>query len=256
MESMHAFAQDRGALSLDEAPWCGEAPAGSASLCMRCPLRVPCVGAHAAQTGTRRLLAVLAGRRQLQPGESVFRRGEPFACLYVVRGGCFKSVAADGAVRGFHLPGETVGIEGLAARRHPCTLVALEDSEVCALRYDPRGESADRPYAGRLWDMMSRELLRARGEAAALQRLAPGDRVLGLLASLSLRMRPPGSPRTTLRLALDAGDIASHLRLAAQDVEDALAGLEARGWLQVRGAVLHFAQPERMQQEVQRLRRG
>src|SRR6478752_5834308 len=95
-----------------------------ASLCMTCPVRAQCLGAVAPQAGTQELLGVLAGRRQMAPGEAVVL---PRDGVCVVRRGSLKSLtlgADGGQARCFHFPGETLA----AGSGVGLALVALEES--------------------------------------------------------------------------------------------------------------------------------
>jgi CRP-like cAMP-binding protein len=187
-----------------------------ASLCMTCPMRRQCIGDVAAQAGSHDLLAVLAGRRQLRAGETLALEGEG---MFVVRRGSLKAMAG-GQARGFHFPGETI-TAGNGVR-----LVALEESELCVMRSGARRES--RACHDRLWDMSSRELLRERAQAAALEALSPVRRVTVFLANLVVRARVPASRSRELHLHLSATDIAAFLGVPVDTVRRVLAVLAKR----------------------------
>lgn len=126
--------------------------------CMNCPVGAHCVGGVAAHAGTRQLQGVLEGRRRLRVGESMWL---PAAALLAVRSGFLESLAADGdTVRpcGFHFAGDAV-----VGGRSGVQLVALEEAEVCFIRAGAVGGGG--ACGGRLWDMMSRELLRGYSQA-------------------------------------------------------------------------------------------
>jgi CRP/FNR family transcriptional regulator, anaerobic regulatory protein len=197
---------------------------GGATLCMACPVRESCIGRVAAQVGTRHLATLLVGRRRLQAGEVMYLSGQAFVSLYAVRSGSLKSTGPeqDGErVRGFHFAGEMVGADGLAQGRHTATVTAMEDTEVCALRFCASG---GRAYLGRLWDMMSRDLLSQRARAIRLASMPPQQRVTALLATLARRVRRPGAPAREHRLRLSPSDVAGYLRVPVAVVEGVLAG--------------------------------
>jgi CRP/FNR family transcriptional regulator len=228
-----AFGEDAPAWEATSAP----SRPGDASLCMTCPVRSLCIGGLAAQAGTRQLLTVLAGRCLLRAGETVH---QPCFSLSVIRRGSLKSTAPDGDAdrpHGFHFPGEVVGAGGLAGSGQALQLVALEDTELCAMRPGVAlvPGIGSRAYTGRLWDMISRDLVRERAQAGWLASLAPERRVAAFLASLALRVRAAGSPSRRQRLHMSAADIAGFLELPLAAVERELeaSGADAR-WRETR----------------------
>jgi len=191
----------------------------SASLCMNCQVRTRCIGGIAAEAGTVQLQGVLTGRRTLRVREVLDRPDEEFDTVYAVRSGALVSVdERDGQVLGFHFPGEVVGADGMASGGQAVSLRAMEDTQVCALRFAPRaGDAAGvRALLSRLWDMVSCELVRERAHQALMATLPPQRRVAAFLASAAARMRG----RNPLRLppGLVGGEIASYLHVSPEAV--------------------------------------
>jgi CRP/FNR family transcriptional regulator len=195
------------------------------SLCVTCPVRGRCIGGLAAQAGTRQLLGVLAGRRSLRAGDTLDRQDQSTPSVYALRSGSLKSVARlDGVerLRGVHFPGELVGAMGLTSGRPGVALVAMEDTQVCVLRSEAPGTPGNRAYLGRVWDMLSRELLRERAHASWLAGLQPELRVAAFLASLSARARAGGSRSGAFLRHLSGADIAGYLEVSTATVERVL----------------------------------
>ena len=75
---------------------------------------------------------LIAHRTRLKKHEILYQPGEPFHALYAIRVGSLKAtlLAEDGReqVAGFHLPGEILGLDGVATDRHQAAAIALEDS--------------------------------------------------------------------------------------------------------------------------------
>ena len=207
------------------------APALEASRCVNCRVHARCIGSIAAQAGTLQLKRVLAGRRTLRAGEALYRAGETFRHIHVVRSGALKSVVDgdDGRVTGFHLPGELVGGDGVAGGRQRVTVLAMQDTELCALHLAPAAGTGvgTRAFFERLWDMLSCELLRERAHHGLLATLAPQERVRAFLASLQARLRARGSPAGELHLCAWRGDIANYLDVPLELVDIALRNARA-----------------------------
>lgn len=220
-----------------------DAPA-KASLCMTCSVRDRCIGGVAAEAGTRELLAVLAGRRLVRAGEVV---QQPGSFLRVVRSGSFKSIATGAAGTahpcGLHFPGEVI------SGGRSLQLVALEDSELCVMRcgVDGRPGLESRTCLGRLWDMVSRELLRERAQASRLAALHPVRRITAFLASLAVRARVRGASPRGLRLHLSEADIAGFLGVPPETVGRVLEVLAKREVLLPGPRNLVIVNPELLQ---------
>lgn len=214
-------------------PGSGLLPLDHASLCVTCRVRHLCLGGVASEIGTTQLRTFLAGRRRLRAGETAYRRNEPFVYLYAVRSGSLKSAvprAQGEQVGAFHLPGEVVGADALASGRHRATVTALEDTELCVVRYEPwrAAQPSTRGFLGRVWDMMSRELLREWRHRIALAALAPQERVASFLAAMTPRLRARGPFSREPALPMTPADIASYLEVPIETVNRALA-THARG---------------------------
>lgn len=224
---MHCIAADGAATAQhvrDAEPRATVRVAPSASLCVACEQRDRCLGGVSARSGTAQLQGILAGRPSLLAREILYRPDEAFATVYAVRSGSLMSTVRGErgeAVLGFHFPGELVGLDGIATGRQQVTVTALEDTQVCALRFAPRqGDPSDaRPFLARLWDMMSCQLVRERAHQTLLATLPPMARVSAFLASVAARRRH----RRSLPPALSAAEMASYLRLPEAAVQSALA---------------------------------
>jgi CRP/FNR family transcriptional regulator len=236
-------------------------PRADASLCMTCPVRGLCVGGLAAEAGTRQLRSLLADRQRLQAGDVVHTAGEPFQFLQAVRSGSLASVTSRRSgqqVRRLHFPGELAGVDGALGGVHASTVIALEDTEICALRFGgchslvPAGAA----FAGRLWDMVSRELLGERSHAAWLAGLSPKLRVVSFLASLPLRVRAQGAAAREFRLHLSPTAIADYLRVPPETADRVLEALQERGLVEVGPHHVRILHPEWLQREAKRQSRG
>src|SRR5512138_1992996 len=105
--------------------------------CRNCALSRICFPSHMPEHEIRILESAVERRRELQTGASLIRAGAPMQGLFVIRDGSTKSysISADGdeRVRGFHLPGEIVGLDAFAQQRHLCEVVALEPVRYCRI---------------------------------------------------------------------------------------------------------------------------
>src|SRR5207244_9817637 len=107
------------------------------SNCNLCELCMP-IGLNAEEL--TRVDELVATRRSIKRGMSLFHNGEKFTSLYAIRTGFFKTsvTTEDGRdqVTGFQMAGEIIGLDGVALDRHTCDALALEDAEVCVMPFD------------------------------------------------------------------------------------------------------------------------
>src|SRR5579871_880346 len=98
--------------------------------CRSCGLLELCLPAGIDHAELERLDTTVRDKRTLESGGMLFRQGDPFHALYVVRAGTLKTVVQDdeGAqqVLAFHLPGEIVGVDAMAHDIHQSSAEALE----------------------------------------------------------------------------------------------------------------------------------
>jgi len=77
----------------------------------------------------KRIDDIVAVRRKVKRGGTLFRNGEPFTSLFAIRTGFFKTCVAteDGRdqVTGFQMAGEIIGLDGIVNDHHTCDAVAL-----------------------------------------------------------------------------------------------------------------------------------
>ena len=108
--------------------------------CSNCNLRELCMPVGLNEEQLQRIDEVVAVRRKVKRGGTLFRNGESFTSLYAIRTGFFKTCVAteDGRdqVTGFQMAGEIIGLDGIVNDHHTCDAVALEDAEVCVMPFD------------------------------------------------------------------------------------------------------------------------
>jgi CRP/FNR family transcriptional regulator len=180
----------------------------------------------------------MGAMRKVRRGAALFRDGDPFRSLYVVRYGTFKTVIGgrDGRdqVTGFQIAGELLGHDGLAEDRHSITAVALEDSEVVELpRAVPPGAPTGLEHAVTL--LLSREIVREHKLMLLLASMDADQRLASFLLNYSRRMEARVYSGTEFRLRMTRGEIASYLGLSLETVSRTFSSFEQRGFLKVRG---------------------
>lgn len=172
----------------------------------------------------KRIDDIIATRRKIKRGSTLFRNGEAFTSLYAIRTGFFKTCVAteDGRdqVTGFQMAGEVIGLDGIVNDHHTCDAVALEDAEVCVMPFD-RIEELSREVTAlqnHVHKIMSREIVREHGVMLLLGSMRAEERLAAFLLNLVQRLHARGFSQSELVLRMTREEIGSYLGLKLETV--------------------------------------
>ena len=194
--------------------------------------------------------AVMKQSRRLKKGEYLFRSGEPFASLFAVRTGFFKTTVAsqDGRdqVTGFLMSGELIGMDGICGQIHSCDAVALEDSKVCELPFVNLEEAGSKlpSLQTHFYKLMSREIVRDQGVMLLLGNMRAEERLAAFLLNLSQRLSDRGFAANDFILRMSREEIGSYLGLKLETVSRTLSRFQQEGWVKVEHKHIQILQPE------------
>jgi CRP/FNR family transcriptional regulator len=213
---------------------------GQAVHCTNCNLRELCLPQGMSADEVHRLNGLVATRKKVKKGESLHRAGESFKSLYAVRTGSFKTSIAteDGRdqVTGFKMSGEIIGLDGIGNDEYMVDVLALEDSEVCAIPFS-RLEEVSREIPGlqkQLHRIMSREIVGEQGVMVLLGSMRAEERVASFLLNLSRRLSSRGYSQTEFHLRMTREEIGSYLGLKLETVSRAMSHFHDVGLIQIK----------------------
>jgi CRP/FNR family transcriptional regulator len=178
-------------------------------------------------------------RHRLEAGEYLYRCGQPFRAIYLIRVGSVKTseLAEDGReqVTGFRMRGELVGVEAIGLTTHVCDVVALETSEIWELPYPPVITACLRipELQMRLTEALATEIRRDRSWMLALGTLTAEQRVAAFLLDVAARYEAMGFSGRHFILRMSRADMASYLALKHETVSRALAHLSGTNCITV-----------------------
>jgi CRP/FNR family transcriptional regulator, anaerobic regulatory protein len=192
--------------------------------CSNCNLRELCMplGLNDKELGL--IDDLVANRRKVKRGSTLFRNGEPFTSLYAIRTGFFKTCVAseDGRdqVTGFQMAGEVMGLDGIVNDHHTCDAIALEDAEVCVMPFDRIEELSRKVNAlqRHVHKIMSREIVRENGVMLLLGSMRAEERLAAFLLNLVQRLHARGFSQSELVLRMTREEIGSYLGLKLETV--------------------------------------
>ena len=183
---------------------------------------------------------VVAARRKVKRGTTLFRTGEKFTSLFAIRTGFFKTsvVSEDGKdqVTGFQMAGEIIGLDGIVNDQHTCDAVALEDAEVCVMPFD-RVEELSREVVSlqrHVHKIMSREIVREHGVMLLLGSMRAEERLAAFLLNLVQRLNARGFSQTELVLRMTREEIGSYLGLKLETVSRTFSKFVEEGIVEVK----------------------
>jgi len=208
--------------------------------CSSCNLRELCLPVGMSTEQMLKLDSLVATRRSVPRGDTLFRSGEGFQSLYAVRTGFFKTCVAseDGRdqVTGFQMAGELLGLDGIGTERHTCDAVALEDSQVCVIPFhqleDLSREVSD--LQRQFHRIMSREIVRDHGVMLLLGSMRAEERLAAFLLNLTQRLQSRGFSASELVLRMTREEIGSYLGLKLETVSRTFSKFQDEGLLDVK----------------------
>ena len=187
-----------------------------------------------------RIEEVVAARRKVKRGTTLFRNGDKFTSLFAIRTGFFKTSVAseDGRdqVTGFQMAGEIIGLDGIVNDHHTCDAIALEDAEVCVMPFD-RIEELSREVNAlqrHVHKIMSREIVREHGVMLLLGSMRAEERLAAFLLNLVQRLHARGFSQSELVLRMTREEIGSYLGLKLETVSRTFSKFVDEGIVEVK----------------------
>jgi len=224
--------------------------------CSNCNLRELCMPMGLNDDEMKRIDEVVATRRKIARGETLFRNGEKFNALYAIRTGFFKTCISseDGRdqVTGFQMAGEIIGLDGIVSDQHTCDAVALEDAEVCVMTFD-RIEELSREINAlqrHVHKIMSREIVREHGVMLLLGSMRAEERLAAFLLNLVQRLHARGFSQSELVLRMTREEIGSYLGLKLETVSRTFSKFVDDGIVEVKQRHVRILNTEALKQLV------
>jgi CRP/FNR family transcriptional regulator len=204
-----------------------------------CPLAAACLSA-ATRDGTGAALCLVpARRRMVRRGMALYRAGDGFQDIFVVASGAFKSIVVDAEgnqhISAFPMAGDVLGLDGLAADRHRCDAIALEDSQVCALSFTELARRCrdDAGVQQLLYRTLAAEIARMEACFLLLGGMCAQERLANFLLDLSLRFAARGYASGEFNLRMTRQDIGCYLGMKLETVSRTLSRFQECGWVDV-----------------------
>ena len=182
--------------------------------CRSCSLAELCLPLTLDSASIEKLDTVMQRRYPIERGKRLFRSGDPFSAIYIVRSGSIKvsvpTQTGEERIVGFHLPGELLGLDGMEQVFH-----------------DIPGVHQQFPR------LVSREIVNDHAMLLLLGNRSAEERVAAFLLSLSTRFKSRGFSEREFFLSMTRKDIANYLGLAVETLSRLITRLQAENILDV-----------------------
>lgn len=222
-------------------PFLRTCPQNPAVSCSSCRLSDLCLPISLNRTEISRLEEIIERNRPLKKGDHLYRQRDLFRSVYAVRSGSFKSYVlnTDGASRvtGFYLPGEIIGMDGIADGEHANSVMALEHSSICEIPFAQLQRlSQELPnLQSRFFSIMGNEIAKDQQIHTLLSSYSAEERIASFLLSLSARHARCQHSAERFLLHMTRGDIGEYLGLTLETVSRIFSGLQKKGIIQLQG---------------------
>lgn len=179
-------------------------------------------------------------RVRVRKGETLYRLGDPLTAVYAIRFGTLKThlTMEDGRsqITGFHLPGEVVGLDGLGEMQHASDASALEDTEVCVVRFGNLQSLSNvlPSLQHQFMRLMSKEISQDQVMLITLGSMRAEERLAAFLLNLSERLCARGYSASEFVLRMSREEIGSYLGLKLETVSRLFSRFAEAGLIQIR----------------------
>ena len=207
--------------------------------CGNCRLNTICLPISLHIEDIDKLNSIIQRGKPLQKGDYLYRANEEFDSVYAIRSGAVKATSlsdnGNEQITGFYLPGEVVGMDGLADNRYTNSVVALETASVCEIPFHRMEElSLQIPSLQRhFFQLMSREITQDQKIITLLSKSSAEERVSALLLSISSRNSRRQLAANAFRLPMSRTDIGNYLGLTIETVSRIFSRLQKQGVISV-----------------------
>ena len=207
--------------------------------CKNCSLATLCLPLGLAPKDVEKLDEIVKRNRPLHRGDHLFREGDSFHCLYIVKTGSVKTYAPseDGGeqVLGFHLPGELIGLDAIEKEQHHCSAKVLETSAVCEIPFSMFTElsSSIPSLQHQMYRLLSREIGNDEEMLTLLGKKNAEERLAAFLISLSGRFKRRGFSASDFYLSMSRHEIGNYLGLAVETISRLFTRFQDEGLMNV-----------------------
>jgi CRP/FNR family transcriptional regulator, anaerobic regulatory protein len=224
--------------------------------CRHCTLSSLCLPMGLTPEDVERLDDIVKRARPLQRGDILFREGDRFRSLFVVKTGSLKTFApsSEGGeqVLSFHLPGELIGLDAIDKGEHACAASALETSAICEIPFGRLEElTAIIPsLQHQMYRLLSKEIGHDTDLLLLLGKKNAEERLATFLLDFSERLHKRGLSARDFHLSMSRHEIGNYLGLAVETVSRLFTRFQDDGLVRVERKHIELLDPQALEEIV------
>lgn len=218
--------------------------------CASCRLNELCLPIALNKTEIHQLDEIVERNRPYQKGEHLYRQNDTFKSVYAVRSGSFKSYvlsdSGQGRVTGFFLPGEIIGMDGIASQRYANSVQALEHSSICEIPFSQLEKLSHQlpNLQHHFFAIMGNEITKDQQIHTLLSSYTAEERTASFLLGLSARYARVSLSPTRFLLSMTRSDIGEYLGLTLETVSRVFTSLQRKGLITVSNREIELVELE------------
>jgi len=207
--------------------------------CETCVLSNLCIAASLTKQEIKHLDTAQKTKAHLEKGGILYHAGESKHKIYAVSSGSLKTTLTNKygveQITGFYLPGEILGLEGLADMPLTSTASAIESSTVCEISEADFDKLCENNHGLRksFMRIVSKEISAEQQMMIALGQMKSDEKLASFLISLSNRFKERGYSATEFNLSMPRHDIANYLGLTIETISRLFKSFQKQGLLEV-----------------------
>ena len=207
--------------------------------CASCRLNELCLPIALNKSEIHQLDEIVERNRPYKKGDHLYRQSDEFKSVYAVRSGSFKSyVLSDngqGRVTGFFLPGEIIGMDGIASKQYSNSTAALEHASICEIPFSQLERlSHELPnLQHHFFAIMGNEIAKDQQIHTLLSSYTAEERTASFLLGLSSRYARVSLSPTRFLLPMTRSDIGEYLGLTVETVSRIFTALQRKELISV-----------------------
>jgi len=202
--------------------------------CSRCALQGVCFANGLHSQDLSKLDKLVDRKPSFTKGQHLYKAGDDFISLHAIRSGVVKIYSEQNdqeIIHGFYLPGDIVGMDGMADKRHLFSAKVLDDAYVCSMSFGQLNDlSQDIPALNaQVLSLMSKEIVNGRSHASMLTHKSAEEKLADFVVSMMEKYRARGYEYMQFRLNILHRDVANFLNLTPETVSRVLAKFHNQG---------------------------
>ena len=209
-----------------------KSPSNQLEECLQCNARAQCSIGKLTIDNIGKFPKAFFHSTMLQEGQYLFRKGDPLSHIYSLKLGSIKSEMnlqdGIGQVTHFSLPGESLGLDGIANRQHQVDTISLAESKVCSIPFDnlKKMELEFPALRGGIENSLGKLLNISNIHIYNLINLNALEKLADFLLDYSNRLGSVGFDRDNFNLPMNRVDLASYLGVKIETLSRSINQLE------------------------------